>query len=450
MLSATPSATAWTIVYSGAVTNGQYLFSFVAPSNEVATVLAGNQTANLYMTYAGTGGSTLTCKMEGYVYDPATSNSTDYAETATSFSVAKTGTLPTTPTTPIAVIPYATNLTGNLRYQIRIKATAANNVTSVTMWGGSNSISSVSFPVSDSVTLGARGATGIKDSLGNAGTYDSTARTLTTPALTPAGIAAAGGVVTNTAINLGTNHLTVTTIKPATNSTSAVQITKADGVTSVLTVDTSTPRIRVRGGAGGDAFTWTGDVDYGGSNRGGVGYDAGGATTAWIGNQAIGGDSVSARFDIRMGTSPKVTVMSGGNVGIGTNAPAAKLHVVGSAIIATDMTVGGSATVGGLQVATVEQVVTGAVRTVTSGNRYFFTTSTNVTLSASLTGGQVVNLAKISNTATNSISAIGQVGWEWTGGVMTNTITAGKSMTFGFLVDPSNGKTNAYATGVSN
>jgi hypothetical protein len=97
-----------------------------------------------------------------------------------------------------------------------------------------------------------------------------------------------------------------------------------------------------------------------------------------------------------------------------------------------------------------ETVVTGAVRTVTSGNRYFFTTSTNVTLSASLTGGQVVNLAKINNTATNSISAIGQVGWEWTGGVMTNTITAGKSMTFGFLVDPSNGKTNAYVTGVSN
>jgi hypothetical protein len=76
------------------------------------------------------------------------------------------------------------------------------------MWGGGNSISSVSFPVSDSVTLGARGATGIKDSLGNAGTYDSTARTLTMPALTPAGIAAAGGV---TNIILSTPISTLTT-----------------------------------------------------------------------------------------------------------------------------------------------------------------------------------------------------------------------------------------------
>jgi hypothetical protein len=208
-LSATPSAAAWTIVYSGTVTNGQYLFSFVAPSNEVATVLAGNQTANIYMTYTDSGGpgATLTCKMEGYVYDPATSNSTDYAETATSFSVAKSATLPATPTTPIAVIPYATNLTGNLRYQIRIKAITANNVSSVTMWGGGNSISSVSFPVSDSVTLGARGATGIKDSLGNAGTYDSTVRTLTMPALTPTGIAAGGGVTTNSIPGPGCTYL---------------------------------------------------------------------------------------------------------------------------------------------------------------------------------------------------------------------------------------------------
>jgi hypothetical protein len=215
-LSATPSATAWTVVYSGAVTNGQYLFSFVAPSNEVATVLAGNQTANLYMTYAGDNpGPTLTCKMEGYVYDPATSNSTEYAETSATFSVAKSATLPATPTTPIAVIPYATNLTGNLRYQIRVKAITANNVTSVTMWGGSNSISSVSFPVADTVTLGDRGATGIKDSLGNAGTYDSTARTLTTPALTPAGIAAGGGV-TNFPVEVWTN--------PATSSSLTAQV----------------------------------------------------------------------------------------------------------------------------------------------------------------------------------------------------------------------------------
>jgi len=96
-----------------------------------------------------------------------------------------------------------------------------------------------------------------------------------------------------------------------------------------------------------------------------------------------------------------------------------------------------------------EGIVTGAVVTATSGNRYYWASGTNVTLSVELTAGEVVNLAKINNTATNSITAIGQIGWEWTGGDMTNTITAGKSMTFGFLVDAVTGKTNAYATAVS-
>ncbi len=96
-----------------------------------------------------------------------------------------------------------------------------------------------------------------------------------------------------------------------------------------------------------------------------------------------------------------------------------------------------------------EQVVSGAVCTASAGNRYFWTSATNVVLSVNLTSGQVVNLAKLNNTATNSITAIGPVGWEWTGGDVTNTIAAGKSMTFGFLIDAATGKTNAYATGVS-
>jgi hypothetical protein len=196
-LAATYSNTAWTVVYSGAVTNNQYLFSFTAPSNLVTSVLAGNQTANLYMTHAGGGGSTLTCKMEGYIFDPATATSVDYAETAATFSVAKSATLPATPTTPVAIIPAATNLTGDLRYQIRIKAIAVNSVTSVTMWGGGTSISSVSFPVADSVVLGSRGATAIKDSLGNSGTYDSSVRTLTMPPLDHKVGIASGSVATN-------------------------------------------------------------------------------------------------------------------------------------------------------------------------------------------------------------------------------------------------------------
>lgn len=96
-----------------------------------------------------------------------------------------------------------------------------------------------------------------------------------------------------------------------------------------------------------------------------------------------------------------------------------------------------------------ETVVTGAVVTVSSGNRYFFTTATNVTLTASLTGGQVINYVALRNTATNSVTAIGDADWKWTGGAMTNTIPASTMMTFGFACNPFTGVTNAYATAAS-
>jgi hypothetical protein len=97
-----------------------------------------------------------------------------------------------------------------------------------------------------------------------------------------------------------------------------------------------------------------------------------------------------------------------------------------------------------------ETVVTGAVRTVTSGNRYFFTTATNVVLSASLTGGQVVNYAALRNTATNSITAVCEsAGWKFTGGSLTNTLPANTMMTFGWSCNPFTGATNFYATAAS-
>jgi molybdopterin-binding protein len=175
------SPTAWSVVYSGTVTAGQYLFSFTAPSNLVTAVQAGTQEADIYMTYAGGGGSTLTCKLEGYIFNPATTSSVDYAETSASFAVAKSATLPTTPQRLTAVIPYATNLVGNARYQIRVKAITASSVTSVTMWGGSNTISFVKLPVSKDVAVGTRGALAIESADGVAGTYDSTLRKLTMP-----------------------------------------------------------------------------------------------------------------------------------------------------------------------------------------------------------------------------------------------------------------------------
>jgi hypothetical protein len=96
------------------------------------------------------------------------------------------------------------------------------------------------------------------------------------------------------------------------------------------TAPVSKLQVAGNGATYGEAITWTGATDYGGANRGYVGYDAAAATTAYIGNEFTGGDGVSARFQIRMGTSPKLTVMSGGNVGIGNNSPSASLHISGA------------------------------------------------------------------------------------------------------------------------
>jgi hypothetical protein len=197
-ITSTASATGWTITFTGAVTNNQYLFSFIAPSNLVSSIMAGNQTARIYISCAGSS-STLTCKLEGYLFDPATTSSVDFAETASSFAVTRTGSLPAF-TDAISVIPHATNLTGNIRYQIRIKAITANNVQSVTMWGGSNNIASFTLPTPASLDIGQRGATGGSIN-GTTGTYDNVSRFLAlTNVVTPAQIVAAGGV-TNVSLN---------------------------------------------------------------------------------------------------------------------------------------------------------------------------------------------------------------------------------------------------------
>jgi hypothetical protein len=124
----------------------------------------------------------------------------------------------------------------------------------------------------------------------------------------------------------------------------------------------------------------------------------------------------------------------------------------------TTITIGdtssGTFTLGGSTIAswptTSETVVTGAVVRVSAGNRYFFTTPSNVVLSASLTAGQVVNYVAIRNTTNAPITAVAETSaWVWTGGSMTNTIPTNSMMTFGFACNPITGKTNAYATAAS-
>jgi hypothetical protein len=144
---------------------------------------------------------------------------------------------------------------------------------------------------------------------------------------------------------------------------------------------------------------------------------------------------------------------------LGTNAPAflgAVAHtnrsdnphaVTPAQIGAVSNTPAGIAAAGG-QLA--ETVVTGAVVTVTSGNRYMWVSATNVNLTCSLTAGQVCNYASIRNSATNSITATGVPGWAWFTGNGTNTIAAGKVTVFGFSVSAESGQTNGFAITQSN
>jgi hypothetical protein len=100
--------------------------------------------------------------------------------------------------------------------------------------------------------------------------------------------------------------------------------------------------------------------------------------------------------------------------------------------------------------ASIETVVTGKVVKAMSQTRYFWTSSTNVTLSVGLTPGQVCNYALLRNTAGTAITATGRAGWVWVGGSRTNTIASGAALTLGFSVDPISKLTNAYATATAN
>jgi hypothetical protein len=96
-----------------------------------------------------------------------------------------------------------------------------------------------------------------------------------------------------------------------------------------------------------------------------------------------------------------------------------------------------------------EVAVTGAVTTAQSGYQYYWQTSTNVVLSANLTAGRPVNLALLKNTATNAVNVIVPVGWVRFNAGLTNSIAAGRKMTFGFAIDEMDGSTNVWSTAQS-
>ena len=91
-------------------------------------------------------------------------------------------------------------------------------------------------------------------------------------------------------------------------------------------------------------------------------------------------------------------------------------------------------------------VASTTVTTASPGNRYHWESATNVTLSINIGPGQFVNLATLRNTSTNTIAAIQPTGWKRFGTSITNSIPAGKAMTFGWDVSTLGAETNAYAT----
>lgn len=136
---------------------------------------------------------------------------------------------------------------------------------------------------------------------------------------------------------LGMTKIQVGIIYPASDSTTAVQVTKADGTTAVMTVDTTNSYVTARAGAstGGVTIgTFNGLANYGAvfiANTPGTtsytlkGSVAGIDNNLYI-NRTTGGNIFFREND---STASQLSIVAGGNVGVGKSntAPSSTLHV---------------------------------------------------------------------------------------------------------------------------
>lgn len=174
------------------------------------------------------------------------------------------------------------------------------------------------------------------------------------------------GIGTGTASNLN-----LSVIRPITDSTTGVVVQTQNGLTNVLVMDTTNKRVgigtnapastmdivapsaslRVKGTTAGSGGGSVLNLDRGAASaQAGVKLrDSNGTELYYVGIPYSGG-SATPDFIIALGNlgsssaagTERVRLVSAtGNLGIGTNAPATLLHVVGDATVATNLTVSG-------------------------------------------------------------------------------------------------------------
>ena len=118
--------------------------------------------------------------------------------------------------------------------------------------------------------------------------------------------------------------VTASAIVPITDSTTAFKITKADGTTTVLNIDTTNERVEVKGTAAYGIQQIVGD----GTNvESSIGFKdtSDTNTSTWVIGKNIG--NTTDRFGIYYNDGEKVVITSDGKFGVGTNIPVGKLQI---------------------------------------------------------------------------------------------------------------------------
>src|SRR3990167_7519160 len=154
---------------------------------------------------------------------------------------------------------------------------------------------------------------------------------------------------TMTGVLNNTIGIILSKIYPSENSTTAIQINKADGTTNILNIDTTNGRVGIgttgpgraldiNGSAAEDgikitASTYPEVLLYKGAtwySVFGVSGSAGGYYTGTLANATVLGGKSGSALQLGAGGVLSTTIDTSGNVGIGTTAPNEKLEVNGS------------------------------------------------------------------------------------------------------------------------